>query len=280
VLFEVIGDLSLNFVHGRILGGVKGAFTAAITGGNPLTGGISGFVRGGGGVSNGAVFRGTVARADPALAHRAHGHTIPLRDAGAFAAHLAFDPAVAHRAHGHAIPLRDAGAFAAHTAPSPKLKTMNLANPITFQSSPAPRGCPPGTVSTRDGCVSPVSPVGRSLELSTAVMGQYGAGELPMGRSVLTLDCRPGMVLGKDEICYNRRDISNKERKWPRGARPLGTPGEMVALRKAASFGRRMETTVKRMQKIGVLSKPAPRRSKQPKRLMAPSDGVRVVNVE
>jgi len=90
-----------------------------------------------------------------------------------------------------------------------------------------------------------------------AIMGQFGAALEPFVDVVQVRKCLPGMVLGKDGNCYNRRDISNKEREWPRGTRPLGTPGEMAALRKAASFGRRMETTVKRMQKIGVLKKPS-----------------------
>jgi len=95
------------------------------------------------------------------------------------------------------------------------------------------------------------------------------------------LICLPGMVLGKDSLCYNKGEITNKQRLWPRGRRPLGTPGEMAALAKAASFGRRMETTVKRMQKIGVLKKPSRGGRRAPRQLTAHAgDGVRVVNVE
>jgi len=97
-----------------------------------------------------------------------------------------------------------------------------------------------------------------------AVMGQFGAALQPFVEDRMVRTCLPGMVLGKDGLCYNRRDISNKEREYPRGTRPLGTPGEMAALRKAASFGRRMETTVKRMQKIGVLKKPKTSRRYSP----------------
>ncbi len=85
-------------------------------------------------------------------------------------------------------------------------------------------------------------------------------------------ECLPGDVLGRDGFCYSKSDISNKNRAYPKGRKPLGTPGELAALAKAAAFGRRMETTVKRMQKIGVLKKPtksrralpAPRRSLPP----------------
>lgn len=120
-----------------------------------------------------------------------------------------------------------------------------------------------------------------SAPAGAAVMGQYGAALEPFVEDRHVRTCLPGMVLGKDGLCYNRRDISNKEREWPRGTRPLGTPGEMAALRKAASFGRRMETTVKRMQKIGVLKKPSSRR-RQPGQYRPgyPKPSTSIVNVE
>jgi len=155
-------------------------------------------------------------------------------------------------------------------------------------------GCKPPNVKNRRGvCAPPGRGFRAGLEQllpggsgggaagGAAVMGQYGAAMVPGVDAVRTLDCLPGMVLGLDELCYNKRDISNKERKWPRGTRPLGTPGEMAALRKAASFGRRMETTVKRMQKIGVLKKPSRGRSSSRRpapRQLAP--GPSIINVE
>jgi len=118
-----------------------------------------------------------------------------------------------------------------------------------------------------------------------AVMGRFGAALVPDVEDVVTMRCLPGMVLGKMEadgghLCYNRKDLTNKERLWPRGRRPLGTPGEMAALAKAASFGRRMEGTVKRMQKIGVLKKPsrARPRARAPKQI-GPG-GPSIINVE
>lgn len=142
-------------------------------------------------------------------------------------------------------------------------------------------GCPPGTRRFPDGhCHSravaiirhpgdsqgaapggaPFSDAVPMGATGQAVMGRYGAGMVPHPEQRVTRTCLPGMVLGNDGICYNKRDIRNADRAHPKGTRPLGTPGEMAALRKAASFGRRMETTVKRMQKVGVLKKPAPRR--------------------
>jgi len=128
-------------------------------------------------------------------------------------------------------------------------------------------GCDPPLITGPDGgCVmgnGGGGGNGRTIGPGTAIMGRYGAGMEPQIFSRIHRDCLPGMVLGTDNVCYNRRDIKNAERKYPRGARPLGTPGEMSALRKAATFGRRMETTVKRMQKIGVLKKPSRPRPKQ-----------------
>jgi len=114
-----------------------------------------------------------------------------------------------------------------------------------------------------------------------AVMGQYGAAMVPDIDVREVRVCLPGMILGKDLNCYNKGEITNKQREWPKGRKPLGTPGEMAALAKAASFGRRMETTVKRMQKIGVLKKPSRGRRPAMKPYTAHAgDGVRVVNVE
>jgi len=98
------------------------------------------------------------------------------------------------------------------------------------------------------------SPAAHSVG-ADALMGQFGPALAPAFVSRTIRECLPGMILGKDGNCYNKGEISNKQRQHPRGRRPLGTPGEMAALAKAASFGRRMESTVKRMQKIGVLKK-------------------------
>jgi len=145
--------------------------------------------------------------------------------------------------------------------------------------------CPIPLRREADGsCVFPSSPAdidqGGAMG-GVAVMGRYGAALAPSTESRIHRDCLPGMVLGDDNLCYNRRDIRNADRKYPRGARPLGTPGEMSALRKAASFGRRMETTVKRMQKIGVLKKPAPRKASRskPKQLVS-GPGITVIDTE
>jgi len=100
--------------------------------------------------------------------------------------------------------------------------------------------------------------VSRAGANGRVVAGEFGSGVQPDREVVEVRRCPPGMVLAKsDGLCYLRSDIKNSNREHPRGRRPLGTPGEMAALAKAASFGRRMETTVKRMQRIGVLKRPS-----------------------
>lgn len=54
--------------------------------------------------------------------------------------------------------------------------------------------------------------------------------------------CPKGMVLGYDGWCYHKAALSNKQRMYPRGRRPLLTGGEMKTLSRA----RALEGKVKR----------------------------------
>jgi len=96
--------------------------------------------------------------------------------------------------------------------------------------------------------------------IGDVVMGRYGAGEMPGNMVVNRAICRPGMVVGDDGVCYNRTQIRNSQREWPRGRRPLLTGGDMRAISVAARAGKRLERTTKRLQKIGLMKKAAPRR--------------------
>jgi len=95
--------------------------------------------------------------------------------------------------------------------------------------------------------------------IGNTVMGRYGAGEMPGNMVVNRAVCRPGMVVGDDGICYNKSQLKNSEREWPRGRRPLLTGGDMRAISTAARAGKRLEGATKRLQKIGLMKKPAPR---------------------
>jgi len=98
---------------------------------------------------------------------------------------------------------------------------------------------------------------GTGLPGGDVVMGRYGAAEVPGQKIVNRAVCRPGMVVGDDGLCYNRTQIRNNQRQWPRGRRPLLTGGDMRAISVAARAGARLERTTKRLQKIGLMKKPA-----------------------
>jgi len=128
--------------------------------------------------------------------------------------------------------------------------------------------CPSGTVPDPEGrgfCVSPRSRFGkgsgaRFAPVGDAVMGRYGAalepGIMVIDRSV----CLRGMQLGDDGLCYNKGQITNKQRMWPRGRKPLLTGGEMRAIGIASRAGKRVDATAKRLRELGMMKKlPSPK---------------------
>ena len=144
-------------------------------------------------------------------------------------------------------------------------------------------GCPPGTWSTPFGCINkpggPVTGGGAFLSGGEAVMGQFGAGLVPNAETVQRTNCNfpgvRGMVLGADGYCYNKSQISNKERMWPKGRRPLLTGGDMGAISKAARAAKRLQATQGRLQKMGMLKKPSRPRARAaggPPRVTSVSD--------
>lgn len=117
-------------------------------------------------------------------------------------------------------------------------------------------GCPSGYEWRNGRCerVGVVGTIQRTLpggatgylpptEYGGAVMGAFGVPALqPAAMQAVTLRCPPGSVLGKDDLCYQKGSITNKQRKWPKGPRPLLTGGEMKTLRKVKT----LENKVKR----------------------------------
>jgi hypothetical protein len=100
------------------------------------------------------------------------------------------------------------------------------------------------------------------VEFGEAVMGQFGAALEPGIRPGETRVCPRGTVLGTDGLCYNRRDIKNSERWWPRGRRPLLTGGDMRCISIASDAAKRLQRKQKQLQDMGMLKKPAVRRAK------------------
>jgi len=233
---EVMSALSLNFVHKRIIGAIGGG----------LTGGIGGAVGG---------FLGGGSRR-PVL------QTLDDRPVTVKFSQSLLQKAGTHLSHGHK-----------KQHPGHKFLTSTLADAaraagLTGGSSLVGGDCPAGLFADplTGICQFPGSPIdvdlggGMNVGPGGAVMGRYGAaltpGNMPIQRAV----CLSGMQLGDDGLCYNKGSITNRQRMWPRGRKPLLTGGEMRAISVAATAGRRLERTTKRLQKIGLMKKPPSRR--------------------
>jgi len=137
---------------------------------------------------------------------------------------------------------------------------------ITTQSVPGVLG---GGFLGRQGTVPQPTPAiaglrsSMGLEIDPAagvpVMGRFGAGFEPSVIMTDTRRCGRGAVLGVDGICYNKRDLRNNERFWPRGRRPLLTGGEMRAISTASSAAKKLQRKQKQLEGLGLLKRPAPR---------------------
>jgi len=138
----------------------------------------------------------------------------------------------------------------------------------------SPTACPPGFFTNAQGQCVPLSqpkqpgtaaffervfPGGETgrTDFGEAVMGRFGAALEPGARPGQTLVCPRGTILGLDDLCYNRGDLKNKERKWPRGRKPLLTGGEMRCISIAAGAAKRLERKQKQLQSMGMLKKPS-----------------------
>jgi len=101
---------------------------------------------------------------------------------------------------------------------------------------------------------------GSAVPVGDAVMGRYGAALTPGSMIIDRAVCLKGMQLADDGLCYNKSQISNKQRMWPAGRKPLLSGGDMRAISIAARAGRRLEGATKRLQRLGMMKKPQPRR--------------------
>ena len=62
--------------------------------------------------------------------------------------------------------------------------------------------------------------------------------------------CGRGHVLAWNGMCVSKKEIRNSDRMYPKPRRALGTPGDLNAVAKAASFGRRLQGNKKRLKKL------------------------------
>ena len=97
-----------------------------------------------------------------------------------------------------------------------------------------------------------------------AVMGRFGAGFEPTVEDIFTRRCGRGAVLGVDGLCYNKRDLRNSDRFWPRGRRPLLTGGEVRAISVASSAAKKLERKQKQLMELGLLKRPTRSRRAAP----------------
>ena len=104
-----------------------------------------------------------------------------------------------------------------------------------------------------------------AVDVGDAVMGRYGAALHPFVEDRMVRSCLKGMVLGNDGLCYNKRDITNKEREYPKGRPPLLTGGERNAISRASRAAKKIERTTKQLYKLGMIKKPTARRAPAPK---------------
>ena len=104
---------------------------------------------------------------------------------------------------------------------------------------------------------------GEQFGVGDAVMGRYGAALEPGVKIIERSVCLAGMQLGDDGFCYNKGAITNKQRMWPRGRRPLLTGGDMRAIAIASRAGSKLDRTTKRLRSLGMMKAlPAPRKAR------------------
>jgi len=124
----------------------------------------------------------------------------------------------------------------------------------------ATNGCLPGNERRPDrggGCF-PIT--GMPAGLGEAVMGRFGPALQPGTKTTHFRFCPRGAVLGLDGLCYNRKDIRNTDRWWPRGRRPLLTGGEMRAISIASTAAKKLQRKEKQLRQLGLLKAPPARR--------------------
>jgi len=223
-----VGD-TRNFVHKRIFGAVKGGIGSILSGGNPLTGAARGFVTGGRTVTAPSI---AVTRVVPGgrLFPAPIGAPAPRRS-----------PFIGFAGGGCTPPAQ-------------------LINGICQTPSPG--------IIPKFQRLLPGGETGFEPQFGNAVIGQFGAALEPAVRDSTTLLCPPGTVLGMDNLCYNRKDIRNSERKWPKGRAPLLTGGEMRCISIAASAAKKLQRKEKQLQSMGMLPKPRSSR-RSPKAIAA-----------
>lgn len=114
---------------------------------------------------------------------------------------------------------------------------------INQLNAPYPLVCPPGQIRNQIGaCIpAPAGAVGSNGYAGSSSVGAMGIPAMqPMAIMKQRLVCPPGLVLGRDNLCYVKGTIPRKYRKWKQDARPPLTAGDAKAIRRAAGAKRRV----------------------------------------
>ncbi len=127
-------------------------------------------------------------------------------------------------------------------------------NAVPGNFAPQEATCPEGTFRILGKCVDLIpggkmSGAGLVASGGEAVLGQFGVAMVPEQRERVRLRCPRGMVLGLDNLCYNRRDLRKDERKWVPARKPLLTGGELNAISTALSAAKKLDRQKKRLKK-------------------------------
>lgn len=102
--------------------------------------------------------------------------------------------------------------------------------------------CGPGQINVLGRCVNLAAAAPGGTPMITqaggnAVVGAFGMPAMvPMVEVRQVRDCGPGMVLGKDNLCYPKAVLGkrNKWRKWRQPVKPPITSSDVRAIRQAA----------------------------------------------
>lgn len=119
------------------------------------------------------------------------------------------------------------------------------------QASP----CPAPMILDQSGiCVHPGSPGDMSTGLQ-AVQGRFGPAYTPAivgeirGRPVRK--CLAGMVLGRDNLCYERKTLDADERKWRKRSKPVVSAYDAKMMRKYGRGGAKAKAAAKHAETAG-----------------------------
>lgn len=81
--------------------------------------------------------------------------------------------------------------------------------------------------------------VGQPQTVWNPVAGRFGFGASPVLVQANRLACPAGMVLGKDNVCYER--LAHSYRKWNPGMKPMITGGERRVLTRAKALQKKVK---------------------------------------